>query len=238
MWNRHLWNRHWFPHGIVLQLRTLTALGALAPALCLFNLRGGTRIYVPAQASVERQVDVGDILLANERLGDPNFAESVVLIVQFEQDKGTMGVILNRRTKVPISKVFPATAGATSDPVFLGGPVQVTAVQALLRLPEKTSQARHIIGNVYATGSKELIEKSIASRSDPSKFRLYLGYAGWGPGQLEAEIQIGAWSLVTGRPEIAFDRDPESLWQRLTKEQQMQIAAIVPALHGVGHRVS
>jgi putative AlgH/UPF0301 family transcriptional regulator len=91
----------------------------------------------------------------------------------------------------------------------------VTAAEALLRSSEKPAQARHVLGDVYVTGSKELIEKSVDSQADPSKFRLYLGYAGWAPGQLEAEIRLGAWSFVSGGPDLVFDREPDSLWSRL-----------------------
>jgi putative transcriptional regulator len=179
----------------------------------------------------ERQLAAGDVLIASEKLADPNFAQSVILILQFDQHEGTLGVILNRRTKIAISEVFPKARHATKDPVYLGGPVQISAVQALLRLSEKTAKATHVIGDVYVSGAKELIEKSIASQADPSNFRVYLGYAGWAPGQLEAELQIGAWSIIGGGAQIAFDRDPDSLWPRLTRESQMQIASTLVPVH-------
>ncbi|MBV9084243.1 MAG: YqgE/AlgH family protein [Acidobacteriaceae bacterium] len=202
----------------------MTLFGALRYALYLIALLAGDQNALHAQVSSEQKVSVGDILVANEKLGDPNFARSVVLIVQSDPDGGTVGVILNRRTKIPVSQVFPKTAHATNDPVYLGGPVQVTAVQALLRLSQQTPQARRVMDDVYVSGTKELIEKSITSRSDSSKFRLYLGYAGWASGQLEAEIQIGAWSVLPGSPQIVFDRDPDSLWARLTRNSELQIA--------------
>jgi putative transcriptional regulator len=71
-----------------------------------------------------------------------------------------------------------------------------------------------------------VIEKSIASRLDSSKFRVYLGYAGWAPGQLETEIRLGAWSVLEDRPQIVFDPNPDSLWSRLTQQSHMQIAGV------------
>jgi putative transcriptional regulator len=178
-----------------------------------------------------QSLDTGAVLVATQKLGDPNFAESVVLIIQHDDDDGTVGVILNRRTKISITKLFPDIKNASSDPVFMGGPVALTAAQALLKLPAGKEQARHISGDIYATGSKDVVEAAVRSRIKPSEFRLYLGYAGWAPGQLEAEVRMGAWSVLSPRPALVFDPDPDSLWDRLTRESHMQIAHLdVPAL--------
>jgi putative transcriptional regulator len=99
-------------------------------------------------------------------------------------------------------------------------------VQALLRLPNEMDELRHVGGDVYTTGSKEVIEKSVRSHLPSSKFRLYVGYAGWAPGQLEAEIRIGAWQVLANRSMLTFDNDPDSLWSRLTRESHMQIAIL------------
>jgi putative transcriptional regulator len=212
----------------------VTLFGALGLALSFATLFAANHNSRKARFSGDQQLATGDILIANERLADPNFARSVLLMLQFDPDEGSMGVILNRRTKIAISEVFPKAQHATKDPVYLGGPVQISAIQALLRLSEKAAQARHVIGDVFVSGAKELIEKSISSQTDPSKFRVYLGYAGWAPGQLEAEAHIGVWSIIGGGAQIAFDRDPDSLWQRLTRESQMQIAStLLPVHYGI-----
>lgn len=177
-----------------------------------------------AQYRAEQQLSTGNILVASDKLADPNFARSVVLIVQYAAEDGTVGLIINRRTDIPLSRVFPKTKHVSKDPVYMGGPVGITAVQALLRLPDKSEQATHVVGDVYITGAKEMLEKSISSQAGPFKFRVYLGYAGWAPGQLEAEIRLGAWSVLNRSPKIVFDEDPDSLWSRLTRESQMQIA--------------
>jgi putative transcriptional regulator len=159
-----------------------------------------------AQYGAEAQVNVGDLLVANEKLGDPNFAETVVLITQRDEEEGTVGLVINRRSEIPLSRVFPDVKGAGSDPVYVGGPVSLSAVQALLRLSAQTDEATHIAGDVYASGSKQIIEKSVRSHIASSKFRLYVGYAGWGAGQLESKSewapglcsQIGPeWSSMT-----------------------------------------
>lgn len=168
-------------------------------------------------------VATGKILVADDKLDDPSFAKSVVLIVDSDPDGGTLGVILNRRSDVALSKVFPKIKGAPADPVYMGGPVEIGSGQGLLRSESKPG-TRHIVDDVYATGNQELIESSVAARVNPSKFRLYLGYAGWAPGQLESEIQVGAWAVRAGSASIVFDEDPDSLWSRLNRESHSRIA--------------
>lgn len=178
-----------------------------------------------AQFGQPQHPAAGQFLVATDKLEDPNFAETVVLIIQYDEEQGTVGVIVNRRSQVPLSKVFPKKA-VTDDPVFAGGPVDLRAVQALLRSSAKPPDAIHIVDDVYATGSKEQIEKSLGSRTGPSKFRVYLGYAGWEGGQLEAEIQMGAWTILRATATTIFDENPDSLWDRLNRQANSQIASV------------
>jgi len=175
--------------------------------------------YGPDQPSLA----VGKLLVAARELGDPNFAETVILIVDYDPDKGTSGLIINRRTDVPLSKVFPAIKTARNDPVYQGGPVETTAAQALLRASARPANATRLFGDVYVTGSKELIEKSVAAATASSSFRVYVGYGGWAPGQLEHEIELGAWDVLNGLPPIVFDDDPDSLWGRLEETAHERI---------------
>jgi putative transcriptional regulator len=164
----------------------------------------------------------GTVLIASEKLGDPHFAESVVLITRRDDDGGTMGVVLNRPMEITLAKAFPQLH-AGNDPVYEGGPVSPDAVQALLRTSEKPESADRVQGDIYSVVRKALLEKSITQRLASSKFRVYLGYAGWGPGQLENEVRLGAWSTVRG-VKYVFDSDPASLWQRLNRDSHSQLA--------------
>jgi putative transcriptional regulator len=199
-----------------------TRFSLVAISLCVPLLLGSSSAN--AQYSGEPELAAGTVLLANAKLADPNFAQTVILIVQFDEDHGTEGLILNRQSEVSIAGIFPNSKHATKDPVYMGGPVEIRTAQALLRLPEKTDQALRVVGDVYVSGTKELIDKSIDSQTDPTKFRLYLGYAGWAAGQLQAEMRIGAWSLLNGSSRIIFDPHPETLWIRLTHHAQTRLA--------------
>ena len=164
----------------------------------------------------------GTLLVASDKLGDPNFAETVVLITRRDATEGTMGVVLNRAMDVTLAKAFPSLK-ANSDPVYEGGPVSPDAVQALLRTSAKPADAVNIAADIYLVVRKAPLEKSITERLPSEKFRVYLGYAGWGPGQLENEIRAGAWTTTRGSRYV-FDSEPASLWPRLKRDAESQVA--------------
>jgi putative transcriptional regulator len=164
----------------------------------------------------------GTLLVASDKLADPNFAETVVFITKRDAAEGTMGVVLNRPMDLTLAKAFPSLR-ASADPVYDGGPVSPDAVQALLRTATKPADAERIVVDVYSVAHKALLEKSITERVPNQKFRVYLGYAGWGPGQLENEIREGAWTTIRG-VKYVFDSDPSSLWQRLKRDSESQLA--------------
>jgi putative transcriptional regulator len=171
----------------------------------------------------------GTLLVASDKLGDPNFAETVVFIMRRDSIEGTLGVVLNRPMELTLAKAFPSLR-ANSDPVYEGGPVSPDAVQALLRSSTKPADAERITADVYSVAHKELLEKSITDHVPHEKFRVYLGYAGWGPGQLENEIRQGAWTPMRG-VRYVFDSEPASLWPRLKRDSESQVArAARPAL--------
>lgn len=214
------------PGGIII-IPGVLIFAALAPAIPARELRN-------VQYDPQQKISVGSLLVAKEKLGDPNFAEAVVLIVDRDEDGGTAGLVINRPTDVTLSRVFPDIKHASADPIYLGGPVGITVGQALLRLSSKKDDAVPILGDVYRTASRKLIEKSVAAGTEPSKFRLFFGYAGWAPGQLEAEVRLGAWSVLKGQAKIVFDQDPESLWDRLNRQTQWQVAKLpISLLQGV-----
>jgi len=177
-------------------------------------------------AAAGQDLAAGKLIVAKPELGDPNFAESVILLIDYDKDKGAVGLILNRRTKVPISRVFPELKAPVSDPVFLGGPVETDAAQALMRASSKPADANHVFADVYATGKKDVIDKSIAAGAKASRFRIYVGYGGWAPGQLEHETELGAWAVIRATPEVVFDDDPDSLWMRMNRATDTRIALL------------
>jgi len=168
---------------------------------------------------------VGALLVSKPELEDPNFARTVVVLVQYNEEKGAFGLIVNRRTAATLEKVLPDSKSAGRHQVYEGGPVQTDLLLALFRSRTKPEEAQLVTGDIYETANSEAIEK-MAGASAPERFHAYAGYCGWGEGQLENEVQAGAWSVLTPDAHVLFDDDPDSLWQRLDRASQMRIAQI------------
>ena len=169
----------------------------------------------PAMAGQEfspSAVEKGVFLVASPSLNDPNFSQTVVLILE-HGSQGTLGVILNRATNTLLSEALPAVAAlkGTSHRLFAGGPVQPNVVLLLSRLKEPQSDMRTVFDSVYVGGTPEALERILTQAGPAAKFRAFAGYAGWGPGQLGFEMLQGAWAVLPPEGNL-FDKDPASLW--------------------------
>ncbi|HEV2371781.1 MAG TPA: YqgE/AlgH family protein [Streptosporangiaceae bacterium] len=178
------------------------------------------------------QALAGRLLVATPALGDANFRRTVVLVVEDEPDEGTLGVVLNRPTDVPVGQVLQAWTDLVSDPtvVFQGGPVSPNSALGLAIVPgEEEPVGWHAlnstafmsrIGLVDLGTPPQLLEGGLAS------FRVFAGYAGWGPGQLQAEIDEGAWYVLTAEPADAFAAEPQRLWQAVLRRAGGRLALV------------
>jgi putative transcriptional regulator len=207
-------------------------LAIAAVALCFEGLAG-------AQSTRPADLGAGKLLVASPDLPDPNFAKTVILLVQYDDD-GVVGLILNRRSKVPISRVLDEVAGAKrrSDPVYAGGPVGRTDVLALVRSRRAPGDAQRVLGDVFLVSTKEGMQKTFASSSDADTVHVYLGYSGWTEPQLENELGLGAWYIFPGTAKAVFGSDPDSMWEQFIRETEMRIASsrgpAVFRLHAAG----
>jgi putative transcriptional regulator len=177
-----------------------------------------------ARSGVDEEVRVGTLLVADRDLKDRNFAQTAILIAQYD-DEGTLGIILNRQTDVPLNKALPKWREARShaEPVYLGGPVEKGAMMALLRTRTPPQGAFKITRDVHLIAEPAQLKKTLKGAS-PEQLRVYFGYVGWAPEQLEGEIEDGAWHVFPFDPNIVFDPDPDSVWTRLIKNTETQIA--------------
>jgi putative transcriptional regulator len=174
----------------------------------------------------------GRLLVATPLLGDPNFRRTVILIVEDEPEEGTLGVVLNRPTEVQVGQVLEPWTELVTGPtvVFKGGPVSPNSALALaLALGEDEplgwrsldgSSLMSRIGLVDLEAPPELLAGGITS------LRVFAGYAGWGPGQLRAEIDEGAWYVLAGEPTDAFLAEPERLWPAVLRRQGGEFAIV------------
>lgn len=182
-------------------------------------------IFLPVQSKKTTDLGPGKLLVASRELADPNFAETVILLVHYDTE-GVVGLMLNRRTHIPISRVFSQIKAAKrrSDPVYLGGPVETPTVFALLQSTHKLEKAEHVFGGVYWISSKTALEKAISSRADPGHLHIYLGYAGWSADQLKSEVRLGGWFIFPAEQQTVFNAHPESLWREMIKKTELNVA--------------
>ncbi len=183
---------------------------------------------LPIQYKSPKDLGIGKVLVASRGLGDPNFAGTVILLVHYDAD-GAVGLVLNRRTTVPLSQVLDLDAAKNrSDPVYLGGPMEPAAVFALLQSSTKIDKTENLFGGVYLISDKGAFEQTISSRPDPGAFHVYLGYAGWTQDQLQAEVKLGAWFVFPGDTATVFDSDPDSLWKQMIQKTELLMAETEP----------
>ena len=173
------------------------------------------RLHERLYREVVKSLATGKLLVAARRLPDPNFSRTVVLMVAFS-DEGAMGLVVNRRSDVPLTRLFPHVTPtmATASQAFTGGPVQREVAIALTRTSEPVGGARPIVDGIHLVSARAPLEALLASGTPTSRLRVYLGYAGWGPGQLEAETAQGSWHVLDGDADIVFAPDPAAVWPR------------------------
>jgi len=186
-------------------------------------------VFLPVQSRNPSDLGAGKLLVASRELGDPNFAKTVILLVHYDHD-GVVGLMLNRRTDVPISRVLKQFESAknVSDPVYMGGPVETPTVFALLRSRDKVEGAERVFGGIYWISSKAALEKTIATHPVPGVFHLYLGYAGWTAEQLRTEVSLGGWFIFQADNQTVFNADPDSLWREMIKKTELEMARSTP----------
>ena len=172
----------------------------------------------------------GQLVVATPSLLDPNFARTVVLLLQADEVDGALGLVLNRPTGTDVAEVLADWAPLAGDPpvVFVGGPVQPNGAICLGRgRPAGQPVAAYsVLEGVPGTslGTVDLDSSPDELAPAVSQVRLFAGYAGWSAGQLEAEVEEGAWWVLDALPDDAFTAEPEALWARVLKRQGPPIA--------------
>jgi putative transcriptional regulator len=174
----------------------------------------------------------GRLLVATPQLTDPNFRRAVVLVVEHEAEEGTLGVVLNRPTEVPVDRVLPPWSELVTGPsvVFQGGPVALDSALALAQVPgtEEPLGWRALSGSpaVARVGLVDLDAPPELLAPEVTRLRVFAGYAGWGVGQLRSEVEEGAWYVLPAESGDAFMDDPERLWPGVLRRQGGDLAFV------------
>lgn len=151
----------------------------------------------------------GHLLISSPLLHDPNFRRTVVLMTHHDEE-GAMGLVLSRPSELRVAEAVPELAElpGSGELVYVGGPVQPEAVVVLVEHETEPPCTPPIVGNVAFMPADADIEELDAVRS-----RVFAGYSGWGPGQLEGELEDSSWIVVSAEPDDAFAADPDELWR-------------------------
>ena len=170
----------------------------------------------------------GRLLVAEPALRDPNFARTVVLVLEHSEG-GAIGVVLNRPSEFDVDGALPNWAHLATPPsvVFVGGPVAEDGTAICLartRGPVSDDLFKPVLDGV---GTLDVNTTIADAGTAIEEVRLYAGYSGWSAGQLEEEIEAGGWFVVDARPVDGFTTDPDRLWKAVLGRQRGQLAWFV-----------
>lgn len=168
----------------------------------------------PGPALASEMPAPGMFLIATHDLKGSGFSESVVLLIQHDTD-GTMGLVINQPTDIDLATIVPEVSDNVFSRLYLGGPVATYGIILLIKSTDPLRDADHVFGNIYASGSRELLLELLDKAGAEKSIRLYAGHAGWFPGQLDYEIERGSWYVAPATEAMIFDEDPLKIWRKL-----------------------
>jgi putative transcriptional regulator len=176
--------------------------------------------FVQYGGVVDTRVGAGMLLVATRALIDPNFADAVVLVLDVDDD-GALGVVINRPSGVPVAQVLDSWAEVVDEPetLFVGGPVSPEGALAVGLLRSGTDAPvgfREVAGRLGLVDLDTPVELMNGSLEG---MRIFAGYAGWGAGQRDAEIDEGSWYVVPGEGPDIFRPDTTTLWRDVLRRQ-------------------
>jgi putative transcriptional regulator len=157
----------------------------------------------------------GKLLISSPALFDPNFRRTIVLIAHHDEE-GAMGLVLNRPAEVPVAVAAPQLAALVEgdEPIHVGGPVSPESLMVLAQFDEPGDAVACIVGDVgFVPADAEPDEL------ETRRARVYAGYAGWGAGQLEDELEEGSWIVEDAKADDPFAEDPELLWRSVLRRK-------------------
>lgn len=154
----------------------------------------------------------GVLLIADPFLKDPNFMRTVVFLTEHKEE-GTIGFVLNRQYENTLDELLPEIEGY-KFPVYYGGPVQMNTIHFLHRYPTEVPGGVEVMKGVWWGGDFDsLIQLINSGNIDPEKIRFYIGYSGWGTGQLKTEMEDKTWLTVEAARSLIFHSRAEEIWK-------------------------
>lgn len=155
------------------------------------------------------------MLIADPFLTDPNFARSVIILCEHSEE-GSVGFVINRSTSATLGDLLPDIYTPALG-VSQGGPVQMDTLHMLHRMPDAFG-GNEVVPGVYWGGSYQTLQQlAVTTDFHPSDLKLFVGYSGWSPGQLEKEVSEGSWLVADLSQEILFETETQDMWKRSIK---------------------
>jgi putative transcriptional regulator len=156
-------------------------------------------------------------LVARKDMPDPNFHDSVVLVTRVDGAGGPMGVIINRPTKIPLSGFFPEIEENVrpDEKLHFGGPVARQVVLFLFKAAGAPDDAIEVLDGVYLASDRKLLREILSGEKKVDALRVFVGYAGWAPEQLEGEVSRGDWHVMQPDAKTIFEKKAERIWPEL-----------------------
>jgi len=177
---------------------------------------------LPAVAGADQQPAKGKLLVATELVRGEVFAQTVILLLHYDE-YGAIGVVVNRPTDIEPEELAADVEAfsAYSGTLYWGGPVRMDSLLALLRTDTPPEGAQAIVDSVHQVRIDDELKDIPA---DLASLRFFIGYAGWGAGQLDREMARGSWHVVPASDEHVFAEDPRTLWKQLTPPREHRAA--------------
>ncbi len=167
-------------------------------------------IYPPLTIKAPK---AGQLLIAEPLLSDTNFTRSVILLCEHGEE-GSVGFVLNQATDIKLGNILSGMS-ISGPSVYKGGPVQPDTLHLMHRLPGQLGGGREIARGIHWGGSFDnLYDVTTSENYDEADVRLFLGYSGWAPGQLEQEIKEGTWLIANADENLLFNTAYEDIWKQ------------------------
>jgi putative transcriptional regulator len=159
----------------------------------------------------------GILLIADPFLKDPNFLRTVVFLCEHKEE-GSFGFVLNRKYDNTLDELIPELIGHTL-PVYYGGPVQMDTIHFLHQYPEEIEGGEEVMKGVYWGGDFDAVVRLVMNGgAEPNKIRFFIGYSGWGEGQLGNEMKEKTWLTVKATRKLVFHSQSEEIWKDSLKQ--------------------
>jgi putative transcriptional regulator len=186
-----------------------------------------SRLSTSIPSDRDAKLAKGKFLVAARKLIDPNFIQTVVLLIDYDRN-GAMGVIINRPIEMKLSEVFKdiKELQKRTDIVFSGGPVMRNQLLLLVRTDARPEGSLRVLQDVYVASQLKLIGQMIKNEEKGDRFRVYAGYAGWGRGQLDQEVKRGDWHILAADADTVFNKESSEIWPELIHRSSLKYVRV------------